>query len=310
MNDIVPGALTGTLPAAFANKGASDDLGAGVQSGYGIITYKGKVWSIRHAGETTPVMRPDGDGAANSLELVIVRSSPHVAKIFYEGGYVDGSHNAPDCWSNDGIRPDISSTKKQAEACAICPKNAWGSRLTPGGKQGKACGDSRRMAVVPLSDIPNERYGGPMLLRVPAASLKMLKAYGDQLASIGYPYYAVGTRISFDPNEAYPKFEFNAIRMLNEDEASKVVELQDKPLINQILAESFEQTPVNEQPTAAPATPVQAVFEQPPQEAPPAIAAQPTPTEAPAATPAEVPSTPTEDTSEDALSAKLDQLLG
>lgn len=148
---------------------ANDELGQGVASSYGVMGYKGKVWSTRYQGVETKLMREDGDGAKGSIEVVLVKASPAVSKIFYKGGYVEGSTAAPDCWSADGVKPDGSVQAKVHASCADCPMNAWGSRITEAGKNGKACADSRRVAVVPLADIDNELFGGPMLLRIPAA---------------------------------------------------------------------------------------------------------------------------------------------
>jgi hypothetical protein len=120
--------------------------------------------------------------------------------------------------------------------------NAWGSRTTDAGKQAKACADSRRTAVVPLNDFDNELAGGPMLLRVPAASLKDLKAYGDLLKSYQYPYYAAATRVSFDPAEAFPKFVLQAIRPLTEDEAKRILEIRESQQVKAVLAERLDGT--------------------------------------------------------------------
>ena len=228
----------GPVPAAFAGTTANDDLGAGIQASYGIIGYKGKVWSTRYQGDTKQLMRPDGDGPRNSIEVVLVKGSPAISKIYYKQGYVDGSDAAPDCWSADGIKPDASVKTKCNATCADCPMNAWGSRISEAGKAGKLCSDSRRVAVVPLEDIDNELFGGPMLLRVPAASLKDLKAYGDLMSSYQFPYYSVGTRISFDSNEAYPKFVFNAIRPLTNEEALKIKALHEGKKLAAVLNET------------------------------------------------------------------------
>jgi len=229
----------GPLPSTFAghSAGANDELGQGVASSYAVMGYRGKVWSLKFQGTEEPLMRDDGDGPRNSIEVVLVKASPAVSKIFYASGYVDGSTAAPDCWSGNGQTPDASVQNKQHTTCADCPMNAWGSRVTEAGKQGKACADSRRLAVVPIADIANEAYAGPMLLRVPAASLKDLKAYGDFLNGYNYPYYAVATRIAFDAKEAYPKFVFSAIRALNEEEAQLVAELREDRRTGVVLAE-------------------------------------------------------------------------
>jgi hypothetical protein len=260
MNAIVPQNF-GPISTRFAGAANSDDLSAGVQVGFGIIGYKGKVWSIRKGGTETPLMRPDGDGPRNSIEAVILKASAHVSKIWYEQGYVEGSTAAPDCFSTNGVTPDMSSKKKQSNACAVCPMNQWGSRITPAGKAGKACSDSKRTAIAPLEDIKNEAFGGPMLLRVPAASLKDLAAYGQKMNALGYPYFAIGTRIAFDPAEAYPKFVLNAIRPLTDAEADLVLQLRESPQVMTILAEGSENAiPGPVQQAAA----IASAFEQPP----------------------------------------------
>jgi hypothetical protein len=236
---ILPAAFMGaSLPAVASNAAANDDLGAGIAPSFGILGFKGKVWSIRFGGTDTPLMREDGDGPRNSLEVVLVKASPMISKIFYNGGYVDGSNEKPDCWSGDGIKPDASVQNKVNPTCQDCPMNAWGSRISEAGKDGKMCADSRRVAVVPAGDFDNELGGGPMLLRIPAASLKALKAYGDLLKSYGFPYFTAVTKISFDPKEAYPKFVFEAMRPLGPVEAEKILMLQQDQRVHAVVNET------------------------------------------------------------------------
>lgn len=237
MNAIVPTQF-GPVSSRFATAPVDESLGAGIASAMPVLSIKGKVFSLKHRGEVTTLMRPDGDGARSSLEVVLVKASQTLSKIFYERGFVDGSTEPPDCWSTNGVTPDATAPKKQAAACAGCPRNAWGSRVTDSGKQGKACADSKRLAVVPLTDIDNEIYGGPILLRVPAASLNELKSYGDRMHALGYPYYTIGTRISFDVKEAYPKLLFREIRPLTDEEADKVLALRDGDAVKRVLNEA------------------------------------------------------------------------
>ena len=272
MNALVPQNF-GQVSQRFAAQPVENDLSAGVQAGFGIIGYRGKVWSTRYRGEEKQLMRPDGDGPRNSIEVVIVKASGHVSKIWYKDGFVEGSSAAPDCYSTNGVTPDVGSKNKQHTACASCPMNQWGSRITPAGKQGKACSDSKRLAVVPSDNIGNEILGGPMLLRVPAASLRDLAGFGEKMQALGYPYYSIAARISFDPAEAYPKFTFGAIRPLNDAEADQVLALRDSRQVQVILAEGSESVQAPAQ-IAAAAT----VFEQPPAEAPKVIVPQPSPT--------------------------------
>lgn len=254
----------GPISSAFAGQNFDDDLAAGVTSGFGVVSCRGKVWRIKHRGEERDLMREDGDGPRASIEVVIVKASNVVSKVFYENGYTDGTNAAPDCSSANGLTPDAGSPKRQCNTCAACPKNAWGSRITESGKQGKACVDAKRLAIVPLGDLRNEAFGGPMLLRVPAASLADMATYGKTLGQLNYPVCAVGTRIAFDVKEAFPKFVFNAIRPLSDAEAHVILELRADPQVERILNEEMaEAAPV------APAAPAaQSVFEQPPAAAP------------------------------------------
>lgn len=261
-------------PAAVVTQqgNANDELAAGIQSSFGIVSYRGKVWSIKYQGQEHPLMREDGDGARASIECVIIRSATAISKIFYADGYQPGDTSPPDCWSTNGVVPDAAASSKQSNTCAGCPQNAWGSKISEAGKAMKACADSKRLAIVPLDDIANELFGGPMLLRVPAASLRDLKSFADLLSANGYPYYAIGTRISFDVNEAFPKFVFSAIRPLTESEAAAIIELREDPRVQRILELEIEH--VVHEPEAAGVQ-----FEQGAAQAPAAAPAKKTPQE-------------------------------
>jgi hypothetical protein len=251
----------GQVSTKFAGVAVDNDLAAGVQAGFGLIGYKGKVWSIRYRGDEQQLLRDDGDGPRNSIEIVILKAAPYISKIWYEKGYVEGSTAAPDCFSPNGVVPDPQSTKKQSNACASCPQNVWGSKITEAGKKGKACSDSKRLAVVPVGDIMNETFGGPMLLRVPAASLQDLATFGNKMQNLGYPYYAIATRVAFDANEAYPKFILSAIRPLTDEEADQVLALQSSAEVSRVLAEGTEHQTAEAPVTTAD---VANAFEQPP----------------------------------------------
>lgn len=263
--DVLPVGF-GPVSALFANEAKDNALAQGIQAGYPIMGYKGKVWSIRYRGEETKLMRPNNDGPMASIEAIIVDSADHLSKIFYEGGYTEGNTAPPDCFSNDGVKPDISSPKIQNPICATCPKNAWGSAVNKAtGGKGKACGDFKRTAITPLADPMNEAMGGPMLLRIPAASLQEVASYANKMGGLGYPFFAIGTRISFDVEESYPKFKFNAIRPLDDKEAKIVKELRSTEQVKRIISEEVVS------PAQEAVTPVASAFEQPPQTTPPPV---------------------------------------
>jgi len=258
MSELIP-VNFGAISTKFAGTPVVDDLSSGIQSSFALVGYKGKVWSLKYRGDETQLLRDDGDGPRGSIEVVILKASQSISKIYYKDGYVEGSNAAPDCFSNNGVTPEATSTAKQCESCAVCPHNQWGSRITPAGKQGKSCADSKRIAVAPLQDLENTVYGGPMLLRVPAASLQDLAMYGQKMQQMGYPYYSIGTKIAFDPGESYPKFVFSGVRPLSDAEADIVLSAREGHTVSRILSESeFGPAPAAAPAEAAP------LFEQAP----------------------------------------------
>lgn len=262
-----------------------EDLGAGITSGFGVVGYKGKIWSVKYGGTEHKLLRPDDGTPAASIELVILRASEAVSKVFYKSSFVDGSNAKPDCQSVNGVKPDKSIAKPVHPQCADCPMNQWGSRVSEDGKAGKACTDVKRLAVVPQNNIRNDAMGGPLLLRIPPASLKELKTYADALLGHGFPYFAVATRIMFDMEKAYPRFTFSAIRALTDEEADDVIAMRDDPRTKRITDEAVEfldqpEAPVEQAPPVA-----TSLFEQPTQQ----VA---TPFEQPAQAPEPAPATP------------------
>jgi len=193
--------LPSKLAAAFGYQEA--DLSAGAGSGFPVLSYRGKVWRVTHRGDTTKLTTPDGDPLP-SIRVVILRANPNLSKIYYAKQYTEGDDEKPDCWSADGIKPDSAVPNPVNPQCEGCPKAAWGSRRTEDGRELKACQDSRRLAVVPANDIATEALGGPMMLRVPAASLANLATYDGRLKKANVAYFGVATKIYFDDEAAYP----------------------------------------------------------------------------------------------------------
>jgi hypothetical protein len=237
----------GQLPAAMADlfagqaKAAAADLTTGVMAGFPTISYRGKVWRIRKGGEEQNYVDANGD-AVQSLELVLVKATPTLAKVFYKAAFEEGSTGKPDCWSADGIKPDANVQEPVCATCAACPNNVWGSRISEQGKKGKLCADRRRMAVVGPQDLAaNGADCEKLLLHAPAGSLKGLKEYAEKvLQPKGVPYYAVVTRVGFDVTQAHPQLTFRATRFLTESEARAILEIRDGDEVARILQESHE----------------------------------------------------------------------
>ena len=259
----------------FANAVIPDDLSAGVGGGFAVVSMRGGKWRVKHQGSEIPVTGPNGD-PVGSLELVVLKANPYLTKQFYGKSYEEGDSGAPVCFSLDGAKPADHVEQPQARTCASCPQNVFGSRITPAGKKAKACQDNRKLAVVPLQDLRNEAFGGPMLFRIPPSALKDFAMFSDQWKARGYPYNALAVRIGFDLTASYPKPTIRAIRPLTEAEADVVLELANSDAVEKILADF-------DAPAVAEAAPEVEDFEQP--QPPPA----PAPVQKPAAAPVQKP---------------------
>lgn len=260
-----------------------DDLSGGVQGSYAILAIKGSRFALKYQGTTTPITNAETGDPVGSFEAVLVKSNPFLTKQFYESGYVEGDNSPPDCFSINGKTPDPSSPKLQHTSCAACPQNAFTKINEKTGKKTKACQDNRKMAILPADDLANDLFGGPMLLRIPAASLKDLAMFGDTLKLRGYSYNSVRVRIGFDLTVSYPKLVFKAIRPLTDEEADQVIEWYKSDTVNKMLAD-FEDIKV---PVVDAPPPADDVFEEPQP-----VAAKPAPTPVPPVVKAAAPAQP------------------
>ena len=228
-------ALAGNLPDM--NSAANEGLSAG----FAIIGYKGRNWRIKHRGNEVVVSTADAQGRQQPsawLDVVIVGVSPAISKQYYAKRFAEGDDAAPDCFSTDGVQPDAASTAKQSTACSMCPQNVWGSRVNENGNKIKACQDARRIAVVPLGDIENASFGGPMMLRIPPMSLTNLADYARNLQRLGAQPYMVGTTLSFDQSVAYPLIQFAATGWLTPVEFALAQSAMEDPMVQRVLADT------------------------------------------------------------------------
>jgi hypothetical protein len=259
---------------------ANQRLGEGIEAPFAIIGYKGGKWSIKHRGQSTMLYQYDENGKPMGpkpfIDVVIVGRAPSNSKVYYAKTYAEGDDGQPDCWSSNGQVPDPSIQNPQSRSCVGCKWNQFGSRVnTATGSKGKACADIRRIAVVPADDVANKLMGGPMLLRVPPASLSALGQFSDGLESAKYPFNCLVTRIGFDPQKAYPLFTFQVLRAVTDEQMEIILEHERNPVTQRILDASDDMVAAAASQTAAP------------QLAAPAPAAQPVtaPVTPPAATP-------------------------
>ena len=265
-------ALPATLAGAFNAEQDKQELSGGVQASFAVLSVRGSKWRLKYKSQEHLLADAEGHPKAY-IDVVLVKASPNLSKIFYAKAYAEGDDQTPDCYSLDSIKPDPGSMQKQCDSCAACPQNVWGSKITPTGSKTKACADARRVACVPSADVVNEIAGGPMLLRVPPASLAELANYGDRLRANGWPYYGLSTRVLFDPEASYPKLLFKEIRPLTDEEAATIMAWRSGDEVQRILSE-IAGAGVDEEPaTAAASAPAAAAPAAAPAPAPTPVAA-------------------------------------
>lgn len=192
---------------------------------FAAIGVKGKEWTIRYRGESQPVLADDGRSPAPMLAVVVVGVSKHLSNQWYEGGYQDESNDRPACAAIKGDKPDATSPNPQNPTCAGCRRSVFTPVTLANGKTGgrKECQTRKRIAVVPLDDITNEAWGGPMLLNMSYTSSVKFSQYAQMLARKGAAIEAVATGMRFTPGLAYPQIEFEALGWLSPEQAEQVV---------------------------------------------------------------------------------------
>ena len=205
------------VPAFARNNALSETAKAltGGGSNSKRISIKGGVFRLIANGEQV--------GAIDDrhLDVIIVKAAPKVARTFYMAKYdADATPTAPDCWSNDGEKPDASIENPQASACMSCPQNVAGS----GQKNSRACRYQQRLAVV----LANNPDGDVLQLTLPATSIfgkeegdkRPLQAFARYLAAQTPPINPeqIVTRMRFDTAAEAPKLFFQPMRWLTDDE--------------------------------------------------------------------------------------------
>ena len=152
------------------------------------------------------------------LDVVIVNAAPEVSRVWYGKAYDASAITAPDCWSNDGKKPDASAENPQSASCASCPKNIAGS----GNGNSRACKFNQRLAVV----LANDMGGDVLQLTLPATSIfgkedgdnRPLQTYARWLTAQNVDPGEVVTRMKFDTKSESPKLFFKAQRWLTDAE--------------------------------------------------------------------------------------------
>ena len=214
---------------AFARNNELSETAKALTGGTGAstkrISIKGGVFRLVAGGKEVASIED------RHLDVVIVRAAPKVSRIFYAGAYDADKIVRPDCWSNDGEKPDANVSAPQNKTCMGCPQNEAGS----GNGNARACRFQQRLAVV----LANDPAGDVLQLTLPATSIfgkedgdkRPLQAYARFLAAQTPPVNPeqIVTRMKFDTKAESPKLFFQPVRWLTDDEYPTVVTQGETP---------------------------------------------------------------------------------
>jgi hypothetical protein len=155
----------------------------------------------------------------DALNVVIVNAARDVSRTFYAGAYNPKAEAAPpDCWSNDGTKPDASIEEPQHHNCAECPQNIKGS--ASGG--GRACRHFRRVAVALADDIGGDIYqltlASKSIFGKGDLNHMPFEQYAKYVGSQGYNLNCLSTEMRFDSDSDTAKLFFKPLKFLAKED--------------------------------------------------------------------------------------------
>jgi hypothetical protein len=177
------------------------------------ISLKGRVFTM-----------PDGSIHAGPIGAVILDFRNH--NSFWSTPYNPQQLTDPVCFALSrefgDLAPSADATTPQAEHCAVCPRNVFGSAAN--GKA-KRCKNARRLAIVP-PDATLET--APMLLDASPTAISAFESYLLGLATEGRMPVEVTTLIAFKPDADYPSLVFGKPRPLTDKQLATMIKLREK----------------------------------------------------------------------------------
>jgi hypothetical protein len=182
----------------------------------------------------------------DKMEVVIVNASKNISRTFYAKAWDPKAEAAPpDCWSNDGEKPDPSIKAPQSSACANCPQDINGS----GQGNTKACRKNRRIAVALGSDLDGDVY--QMTLQSKSIFYDMkdpgdldhmpFNQYAKYVGSQGYNLNSLVTEMRFDEDSTVGKLFFRPVRFLEKHEWEQAKKLGETSAAKNAIAMTVAQ---------------------------------------------------------------------
>lgn len=169
--------------------------------------------------QSKEMVLPDGTKTRDPIQVVVVDFCSR--NTFYPHTFDKDNPTPPACFAigeePKKLVPSDNSPEKQCdEGCASCPNNAWGS--APNGKGGKACKNTRLLAVLPPdADESTEIW----LLETSPTANKGFDGYINGLGNrMTMAPFQVVTTVSLDEASDYPTLMFSDPEPLPDDKVA------------------------------------------------------------------------------------------
>lgn len=192
----------------------------------------------------------DGQPLARGTErgpLTVVILDHVFVNAMYDGPYVKGQPRSPICFAiseeDADLVPHADAPQKQAERCAVCPHNAFGSGEN--GK-GKACKNGVRVAfATDMQGRPLSPDSEIVQTTLPPTSLKLLASYVSQMSAMfKRPLYGLRTDLVLEQGKgasSIPVLRIAENNMLQRSEVAVAVHLRTVGGVHEILMRPFQQ---------------------------------------------------------------------
>jgi hypothetical protein len=180
-----------------------------------------------------------GNAVDQQLDVIIVDWLLEPSRKFYAGAYDKNAKGAlPDCWSNEGIVPEVGAKNPQAKSCMECRNNVKGSGSNG---TGKACRYERRIAVLVVGDPTGDVYqmaipGASLFNETDGNGIYSFENYVKKFLKVNREAPdTVVTRIIYDRKAETFKVGFKGVRHLTPVEAKMVDAAQDDPITDSYI---------------------------------------------------------------------------
>lgn len=184
----------------------------------------------------------------NKMNVVVIESVKE--NHYYADRFDPDNPSSPVCFAfgvgEDEMVPHPDSTERQADKCANCPMNQFGSADQG---RGKACKNIRRLGIITedgLDDVPAAELA---VLKIPVTSVKNWSTYVTQVATtLRRPPFAMVTEVSVVPDSKTQfKVCFKAAAQITDGDSLQAL-MDRKPLVVAELTRPYAPAPAEEVP--------------------------------------------------------------